>query len=383
MTKPIAFASVKYKRPGQTKSTRTLLKYLQHRDGSVRRAAYRSGEYERWQDIPKDLRDDQMSPPEHRSTSWVDRGLGDDYKTILQQLDDWQGRKILTRHWVLSPDPELMAHIPEDHRLDVIARITDNTVREWYRNNGWGEPAYSYVVHQAETTQNGTTLPRPHSHIVTPGTYDLGPHGRPDHYVTRAHIRDLHQTTQQQFQAEMERILGRERAREIIAARNARVAQEQARRYREHQRGFASVMNRYMDARRLLADISHDRKERKRRRQERNQVTFTHLRIYGDIQRERRYREEQPHRQAAWEAAHQSELEEQRRRTHDHQARIARRGTVIPSFKERLERLESRQHRTRARELSDDIINEPPELTALIRSTEHFRRHRRDRDRND
>ena len=192
-----------HKQPGEIGAVKDLLKYLQHRTGSVRREAYLSGEYKDWKEIPQDIRDQALDAQK----KWTDRGLGSDRKAILQQLENWQGRQVMMRYWVISPDPHLMQHVPEDKRLEMIARITDATVHDLYEANGWGIPQYSHVIHD-KTNKEG--FPMPHAHIVTPGTIDLGPHGRIDHFVRKPHIRNLHEISQAHFEHELENVLGKE-----------------------------------------------------------------------------------------------------------------------------------------------------------------------------
>ena len=166
MPKPIIIASLKFKKRGQVKALRELCKYLQYRDGSVRRDAY-LGEEHRYPDGLSDY-----IAPQNRDPKWVDRGMGETYKQIASRAFDWQGRRMLARSWVISPDPALVAHIPQDQRLPLMQRLTERTVALWYDDNGWGMPEYSYVLHE-KLTRHG--LPQPHAHVITPGTIPLEP----------------------------------------------------------------------------------------------------------------------------------------------------------------------------------------------------------------
>ncbi|MBN1428171.1 MAG: hypothetical protein JXB07_07290, partial [Anaerolineae bacterium] len=133
--------------------------------------------------------------PQHRQARWVDRGMGETYKQIANRAFDWQGRRALARTWVISPDPELMKHLPEEHRFDVVCNVTEQTVDHWYSNNGWGQPEYSYVIHDKHRIADGEQMI--HAHIITPATIrvdEAGELGRIDHYVSKPHIRDLHRT---------------------------------------------------------------------------------------------------------------------------------------------------------------------------------------------
>src|SRR5690349_8376747 len=134
MAKATVIADIKYKQNGQGKQLRDLLKYLQFRDGSIRRESYLRGE-----GYGDQTRRDSAAQLK-REARWVDRGMGESYHEIMKNANDLKGRKVLARTWVLSPDPALMQHIPADQRLGVIQRMTDETVNLWYGDNGWGQP---------------------------------------------------------------------------------------------------------------------------------------------------------------------------------------------------------------------------------------------------
>ncbi len=213
MAKAIVIADIKYKQNGQGKQFRDLLKYLQFRDGSIRRESYLRGE-----GYGDQSRKD--AAPLNRESKWVDRGMGETYKDIMKNAVDLRGRKVLARTWVLSPDPELMQHIPADQRLGVVQRMTEETVNLWYGDNGWGQPEYSYVIHDKQRAAD--RLQMLHAHIITPGTVFVdapGELGRMDHIVKRPHMADLQHTAVDVFRHEMERVLGKERTHEILIQR--------------------------------------------------------------------------------------------------------------------------------------------------------------------
>src|SRR5512138_3341483 len=99
MPKPIIITSLKSKSRGQVKALRDLCKYLQYRDGSVRRDAFLGQEHHYPEGVSDYVR------PQHRDLKWVDRGMGETYKQIANRAYDWQGRRMLARTWVISPDP--------------------------------------------------------------------------------------------------------------------------------------------------------------------------------------------------------------------------------------------------------------------------------------
>ena len=69
-----------------------------------------------------------------------------------------------------------------------------------------------------------------HAHVITPGSIGLneqqfGEHGRMVHYVHTPHLTDLRYTTQEAFGEELERVLGRERGREVVIERDRRLSE--------------------------------------------------------------------------------------------------------------------------------------------------------------
>jgi hypothetical protein len=79
-----------------------------------------------------------------------------------------QGKRLLARTWVISPDPELMKHIPDEKRFVVVHNVTEQTFECWYSDNGWGQPAYSYVIHDKHRVADREQMV--HAHIITPAT---------------------------------------------------------------------------------------------------------------------------------------------------------------------------------------------------------------------
>jgi len=165
MPKPIIITSLGFKKRGQVKGLRDLCKYLQYRDGPVRREAFLGGEH-RYLDGLSDY-----IAPQHRDRKWVDRGMGETYKQIASRAFDWQGRRTLARTWVISPDPELMKHVPEEWRFDVVRNVTERMVERWYSDNGWGQAEYSYVIHDKRRAADGEQMV--HAHLITPGTIPI------------------------------------------------------------------------------------------------------------------------------------------------------------------------------------------------------------------
>jgi hypothetical protein len=214
---------------------------------------------------------------------------------------------------VLSPDPDLLKHIPEHQRLDIVRRLTERTIETWYADNGWG-PEYSYVIHERRT--NVDQKQQIHSHIITPGTIPLdeaGALGRVDHVVKKPHIRDLHHTSAQVLEQEMGRVLGREQTQEILSERENRLF--------EQNRPRNATRQGLMKARQLydLASLMHGMTANKKARMRRQE-----LRVYAHYVRDERRRETREQfadQRLARQAAFDEELAELRL---DDEARLNR-----------------------------------------------------------
>lgn len=159
---------------------------------------------------------------------WRDRGLGSSYEDITERCTKLGGKKAISRNFTFAPDPEMWSHLPADQRYEILDAVVERTMRTWYRNNHFGEPEYSYIAHDKEEDDSEKL----HAHVIAPGTIPRG-RGRVGHYVRRVHVEDLNRTANAEFIREMERVLGRDRTREILQQRNARIALEKRQRWIE------------------------------------------------------------------------------------------------------------------------------------------------------
>ena len=120
----------------------------------------------------RDNRDTHLKPQE-RVDRWQDRGLGKDYRTILQRCDRLRSPHVLAWTWVISPAPDLMALVPEDLRRDLVIDLTERIVESYYTARGAEVPEYSFTVHNRLTTaaEGGQAgLQHLHTHVILPGT---------------------------------------------------------------------------------------------------------------------------------------------------------------------------------------------------------------------
>lgn len=361
--KTLIVTKIKWHNPGTTKGFRDFLKYLQYRDGSLRREAFLRGE-----EVPADLSD--AIKPTHRDTRWVDRGLGETYKRIANQCFDWQGRKTMARNWVIAPDPELMEHIPEELRFQLIQELTEEVVERWYENNGWGTPEYSYVVHDKHLSADKykQAAQMAHAHVITPGTVPLDPDhpekGRIDHRISKAQIEDLHRTSAAAFERQMERILGRKRYRQIVHERDERITRERKEAWMK-EKGIEPKPERGIDMLKLAQ--AHDamtimkrEKDRKAgKKQNKRKQLQEDLRMYGRIlkvDRQTRLQEEREatrlqreleyqQRQQARDEKHEADLTEDRAKQAAQRQEFIDDGRVMPTFAERRLKMEETRRR--------------------------------------
>lgn len=338
MAKPIIITNLGFKKPGQIKPLRHLLKYLQHRDGSVRREAYlETGQY------PDGVSD--AGKLAQREAKWVDRGMGESYRQILKRSIDWQGRQTLARTWVISPDPELMQHVPEDRRFEVMKNVTEKTVERWYAENGWGQADYSYVLHDKHRSKDGMQML--HAHVVTPATIPVdaaGELGRIDHIVRKPHIRDLNHTAAESFEQELGRVLGKEQARNLISERDARL--EHARLAKRARKERMHRLRGMQDIQRLLAAEQAARSKKKRKKPLSLELRAD-LRIYSSYvteDREKRREADKQRIQIARQQAQDQELTQERNRQRQHMEQLQERGKRVPTHLELYEQEEEERN---------------------------------------
>jgi hypothetical protein len=378
MPKPLVITKIQYIGTGRAEISKLsgMAKYFQYRDGSVRRGAFARADREAREaglGYPQGVSD--YVRPKGRDIRWVDRGMGDTHRKITRKAVETAGGRTTARMWIISPDPELMEHIPEDRRMEVLGRTTERAIEYWYDDNGWGSPQYSYVMHdkqivkkpgvefgedklQGEDRRASTQML--HTHVVTPGTYDLGDGlGRIDHVVRKPHIRNLHQVTHEVFLGEMERVLGRERVTQIIHERDERDLDNRYpdRKQRQRQREFRDRVEQMQRVRDMMSIIKREQ-ARKRRKKEKRKLAREQkrrqrqedMRIYVHYhhRRERQARQQSyAGRQVEWERKrrqwreehlddlHYARLEEETRQMRE--ARTRREAERAQRRKEQLE----------------------------------------------
>ncbi len=122
----------------------------------------------------RDTRDDPFQQSDNPER-WVDHGLGQHYRAIFETCDQLQSKHVLAWTWVISPAPDLMALVPEEHRRELVLDLTERIVEDFYTERGFEVPEYSYVLHDrlTEPEDGSDPLQQLHTHVVLPGTAPL------------------------------------------------------------------------------------------------------------------------------------------------------------------------------------------------------------------
>lgn len=149
MSKPICMATWRYKKPDRDgqRGLKALLKYVTFRE------------------------DAHHLVPENGSERWIDGGLGKTWREVYANSHVLAGQYILAHHFVLSPDPDLMALLPEDARRAALQELTIQTLTDWYHARDYAMPEASFVIHNRETTdQDAPGRQMLHTHIFCAGS---------------------------------------------------------------------------------------------------------------------------------------------------------------------------------------------------------------------
>ncbi len=152
MTKPMCMATWRYKRPdkGGHRGLKATLKYVTFRE------------------------DAHHVIPENGRERWIDGGLGGSWREVYANSQKLAGPYVLAHHFVISPDPDLMALVPEEMRRDLLAELTIQTLADWHQARDLPVPEMSFVIHDRETTDE--TAPGRqmlHTHVFCAGTVPM------------------------------------------------------------------------------------------------------------------------------------------------------------------------------------------------------------------
>lgn len=184
----LAFTSRKGRRGGRSsgyKELKAVLKYLQYRDNS-----------------------DGHIPQEAGLERWQDRGLGMNYREILQNCDQLGSNSVLAWTLVVSPAPDLMALVPGEEREGLVMALTEQIVEAYYTARGVDVAEYSYVLHDRLTDDD--QLHQLHTHVVLPGTVPTVEGARQNFYnrANKGHIQLLQGLSAAAFETALDQHVG-------------------------------------------------------------------------------------------------------------------------------------------------------------------------------
>jgi hypothetical protein len=188
----VDFAYVSPKGRGKTSGYRHLrskLKYVQYRD-----------------DRDKHIKQRELAD------RWQDHGLGNNYRSILNNCTALGSKHVLAWTWIVSPAPDLMALVPEAMRRDLVIDLTERVVESYYTARGLDVPEYSFVLHDRQTNDQDDGEPglrQLHTHVFLPGTAPTL-EGRQAVYNNKSQGHDqlFRETAADHFEAALDEIVG-------------------------------------------------------------------------------------------------------------------------------------------------------------------------------
>jgi hypothetical protein len=194
--KLMCVSNVKYKKPTANESKRmgNLLKYLTYRESRTEKARHAGGR-----------------------ERWMDRGMGGSVAEIADRCDAYQSEHVLMFSIVINPNVDLIRMVRPEHREQFVRQLTERTMNGFFDARGIDTGVeWSAVMHHRQT--DGDEAPgqhNPHTHVVLPGTYyDADEGRRKPLYFSRNrevnHIDMLHEVTQENMVALMDRYAGRD-----------------------------------------------------------------------------------------------------------------------------------------------------------------------------
>lgn len=145
---------------------------------------------------------------------WVDKGLGGNFQTIAANCEEFKSEHVQAFTFVINPNPDLVAFIPEVRRKQFVQELTENTIESFFDARNMDTPIWSYCVHRRETTGNEDPgRDNPHAHIILPGTYESWSDGGHlplymNNRKSENHIEMLHEAAQQEIDILLQHYVG-------------------------------------------------------------------------------------------------------------------------------------------------------------------------------
>src|SRR5258708_19600952 len=63
---------------------------------------------------------------------WTDRGLGHNFQTIAARCDELKSAHVQAFTWVINPNPDLVALLPEHQREAFVRELTETTLDTFF-----------------------------------------------------------------------------------------------------------------------------------------------------------------------------------------------------------------------------------------------------------
>ncbi len=152
-------------------------------------------------------------PQQQGLERWQDRGMGTNYREILQSCAHLGTDKVLAWTWVISPAPDLMALVPEPDREALVLLLIEQIVEAYYEARGMDIPEYSYVLHDRLTKPDepsGEGQQQLHTHIVLPATVPTIEGAREPFYnrSNKGHFQMLRNISTEKFSTALDELVG-------------------------------------------------------------------------------------------------------------------------------------------------------------------------------
>ena len=143
---------------------------------------------------------------------WQDHGLGNNYRSILNNCAALSSKHVLAWTWIVSPAPDLMALVPENLRRDLVIDLTERVVESYYTARGLDVPEDSFVLYDRLTNEQDDGEPgvqQLHTHVFLPGTAPTL-EGRQAVYNNKdkGHEKLFHEVAAQHFEAALDSLGG-------------------------------------------------------------------------------------------------------------------------------------------------------------------------------
>jgi len=148
---------------------------------------------------------------------WMDYGMGGSVAEIADRCEAYGSEHVLMFSVVINPNVDLIRMIPPEHRELFVRQLTERTMNAFFDARGIDTGIeWSSVLHHRQTDgEESPGVHNPHTHVVLPGTYYDADEGRrkPLYFSQNRnvnHIDMLHEVTQENMVALMDRYAGRD-----------------------------------------------------------------------------------------------------------------------------------------------------------------------------